>query len=200
MARTSSPSSGSDCLCYTRDPSDPDYAGPSNAQSAITWLQAHDDMWLLVEDCRFRFYQGAFYTDPGMPSTGVRGGVFICRRNVIHKNWGGPNYGGTGCIGSYVENVLFEGCFFNENAMAPNDDPAWNIPMNSNSHNIYWQDNNGILEYHDNINTNAQYNLLKARCGVNVSNSFFARGPEAISHYGWNGGSVWVSHRCYDRT
>ena len=144
-------------------------------------------MWVLVEDCRFLYYQGAFYLETGAPSGGVRGGHFYSRRNVVHKNWGGPTYGGTGSISGTVFNVLFEGCFYNECAMAPNDDPAWDIPQNSNSHNLYWQDTNGVLEYHNNINTNAQFTCLKARCGVNASNNFIARGAEAIDTYGYNG-------------
>ena len=170
-----------DCRCYERDPNDGRYVDVINAGTAISVLTPFAR--IIIEDCRFAFFGGAFYFDPG---AGTGGGTHVVLRRVAaDRCWAGVDFGGTGMLMGNVESITIEDCIWYQCAVAPNDDAAgWSLDTGfSNSHNIYINYDCGIVNFRNSISYLTQYHCLKARGGANITNSLLGKGAQGFEIY-----------------
>ena len=154
---------GIDFYAYTRDPSNPSFAGPGPDQYGMRFVSQANN--LLIEDCKFSFYnvstiEGNF-------------GNVILRRNVIADNYGAASHS-QGLYVDHVANLVVEQNLFDHNGW--NSSVSGAIPTIFN-HNLYIQTTNGPAKVIGNIFANASSHGAQVRSGGTVIDNLFVRNP-----------------------
>jgi hypothetical protein len=159
---------GLEFYAYTRDPGSSDFNSStvSKEHSGVNLLSAVT--WLLIEDCKFSFYQGNSIQGWKAPSHGV-----TLRRNVIVDSYSTNAHSG-GFYFSMVFNLVLEENVFDHN--------GWNevVPgagATIYNHNIYVQYDCGPATVIGNIFANASSHGSQVRPGGIVVDNLYVHNP-----------------------
>jgi hypothetical protein len=156
---------------YTRDPTNPSF-DPTNPDIQGTRF-LNPVTWLLIEDCKFSFFQNNIDVDLHLNPT-PNSSVNI-RRNVIVDAYSIDNHAG----GIYLDSVASP--IIEENVI---DHNGWNASVTGAdatkfNHNIYIQSTSGPAIVRGNIIADASANGLQAREGGLIDNNLFVHNPIA---------------------
>lgn len=162
---------GIEFYAYTRDPNSPnyDFGTTSLTHVGINFLLPID--WMLIEDCKWSFYQNNVIQTVGGTSQNVS-----LRRNVIANNYSTNSH----AQGLYTENIV--GLLLEENLF---DHNGWNEQVAGAeptifNHNLYLQYQQGPATVRGNIITWASSHGIQARSGGSITDNLFARNSITI--------------------
>jgi Ca2+-binding RTX toxin-like protein len=155
---------GLEFYAYTRDPSNPSFAGGGPEQMGLRILSPADNF--LIEDCKF-----SFFSDNTIE--GSNSGDVVLRRNIISDNWDTDGR----CQGLYIDHVanpVFEENIFDHN--------GWNESIAGAeatifSQGLYVQYNCGPVIATGNIFTDAAATGAQFRSGGIITNNLFVDNP-----------------------
>jgi hypothetical protein len=155
---------GLDFYAHTRDPSNPNFAGPGPEQYGMRFVSQVNN--LLVEDCKF-----SFYNDSTIEGSGS--GNVILRRNIIADNYDTTSHS-EGLYVDHVANLVLEQNLFDHN--------GWNSSVSGAAptifnHNLYIQDTSGLATVIGNIFANASATGAQVRPGGTVIDNLFVHNP-----------------------
>jgi hypothetical protein len=159
---------GLEFYAYTRDPSSPDFnsATVGKEHSGISFLSAVD--WLLIEDCKFSFYQVNAIQGWKAPSHNV-----ALRRNVIVDSYSTNSHSG-GFYFSNIFNLVLEGNVFDHNGLS---EAVPNAGATIYNHNVYIQYDCGPATLIGNIFANASSHGSQVRPGGTVIDNLYVHNP-----------------------
>ena len=156
---------GLDFYAYTRDPGNPNFAGDGPDQYGMRFVTPVNN--LLVEDCKF-----SFYNDSTIEGSGS--GNVILRRNIISDNWDAAPDHSEGLYVDHVANLVLEQNLF--------DHIGWNSSVsgaepNEFNHSLYIQYNSGLATVIGNIFANSAATGAQVRPGGTVIDNLFVHNP-----------------------
>ena len=122
---------GLDFYAYTRDPSNPNFAGPGPEQFGMRFVSQLNNF--LVEDTKFSFYNDSTIEGAGS-------GNIIFRRNIIADNYD-TNGHSQGLYIDHVANLILEQNLFDHNGWNSSVPGAEATIFN---HNLYIQNTSGL--------------------------------------------------------
>lgn len=161
---------GIEFYAYTRDPNSPnfDLSTVGNQHGGMHFLSPI--AWMLIEDCKFSFYQGQ-----GVQGAFSKDMNVSIRRNVITDSYNIASVGHSAGLYVYnVDNLLLEENVFDRNGWNPSVPGAQPTMFN---HNIYLHDVNGPAVVKGNISANASSHGAQVRPGGTVSDNLFVHNP-----------------------
>ena len=172
---------GIDFYAYTRDPTNPAYAGPNTSQSGTAFL--NPNTWVLLEGNKFRF----FSTDVIFNSSNndVTSSQVVLYRNVVTDAWSATSHS-QGVYVSGVGNLVIEQNLFDHN--------GWNASIPGAeatifNRNVYLQYNNGLVTFIGNISANSSSEGAQLRSGGIISGNLFVADSSGFS-FGENPGTT----------
>jgi hypothetical protein len=156
---------GLDFYAYTRDPSNPNFAGPGPDQYGIRFVSPENN--LLLEDCKFSFYTANTIEGSGS-------GNVILRRDIIVDNYSTTSLHSEGLYVDNVANLVLEQNIFDHN--------GWNSSVsgadpNIFNHDLYIQTTSGPATLIGNIFGDASSHGAQVRPGGTVLDNLFVRDP-----------------------
>ena len=172
---------GIDFYAYTRDPTNPAYAGPSTSQSGTAFL--NPNTWVLLEGNKFRFFStGVIFNSS---NTDVTSSQVTLYRNVVTDAWSATSHS-QGAYVSGVGNLVIEQNVFDHN--------GWNASIPGAeatifNRNVYLQFNNGPVTFIGNISANSSSEGAQVRSGGIISDNLFVADFSGFS-FGENPGTT----------
>ena len=153
---------------YTRDPSNPNYAGQGTGDHGGMFFVSQLNN-LLVEDCKFSFYTGNSIQGSGS-------GNVILRRDVIVDTYN-TNAHSEGLYVDNVANLILEQNLFDHN--------GWNTSIpgaeaNIFNHDLYIQNTSGLPTVIGNIFANASATGAQFRPGGTIVGNLFVSNPISL--------------------
>jgi hypothetical protein len=150
---------------YTRDPSNPAYAGSNTLQLGTNFLNPNS--WVLLQGNRFSFYTSDVVFNSS--DTDVTSSTVTLYRNVITDAWSATSHS-QGLYVSGVGNVVIVQNVFDHN--------GWNVSIPGAeatifNRNVYLQSNNGVVTFTGNISANSSSEGAQFRSGGTISDNLF---------------------------
>ena len=172
---------GIDFYAYTRDPSNPAYAGPNTSQTGAIFL--NPDSWVMLIGNKFSYYS----TDIAFNNSGsgVSSSTVTLYRNVITDSWSATSHSQGFFVGG-VGNLVVEQNVFDHN--------GWNASIQGAeptvfNRNVYINYNNGTVTFTGNISANSSSEGAQVRSGGIISDNLFVADSAGFS-FGENPGTT----------
>ena len=171
---------GIEFYAYTRDPSNPAYAGPKTSETGAFFL--NPNTWVMLEGNKFSFYRDDIVFEHS--ESRVSSSTVTLYRNVITNSWSTNSHSqGLYVIG--VGNLVIEQNVFDHN--------GWNTSIpgaeaNIFNRNVYLSSNNGPATFIGNISANSSSEGAQFRSGGTISGNLFVANSAGFS-FGVNQGT-----------
>ena len=172
---------GIDFYAYTRDPSNPAYAGPNTSQTGAIFL--NPNAWVMLIGNKFSYYS----TDIAFNNSesGVSSSAVTLYRNVITDSWSATSHSQGLFVGG-VGNLVVEQNLFDHNGWNTSIPGAEPTVFNRN---VYINYNNGTVIFTGNISANSSSEGAQVRSGGIISDNLFVANSAGFS-FGENPGTT----------
>ena len=172
---------GIDFYSYTRDPSNPAYAGPNTSEVGADFI--NPNTWVMLAGDKFNYYSTNIVFQAA--SSSVTPSTLTLYRNVITNAWSANSHS-QGVFVAGVANLVIEQNIFDHN--------GWNasIPGAEQSifnRNVYLQFNNGPVTFTGNISANSSSEGAQFRSGGTITGNLFLADSAGFS-FGENPGTT----------
>ena len=156
---------GIDFYDYTRDPSNPAYAGPNTTDTGTNFLNPNTTVTLIGD--KFSFYGTDIVFNSG--SGAATSSTVTLYRNVVTDAWSATSHS-QGLYVSGVGNLVVEQNVFDHNGWNASIPGAEETIFNRN---VYLQSNNGPATFTGNISANSSSEGVQVRSGGTVTGNLF---------------------------
>ena len=156
---------GIDFYDYTRDPSNPAYAGPNTTDTGTNFLNPNTTVTLIGD--KFSFYATDIVFNSG--SSAATSSTVTLYRNVVTDAWSATSHS-QGLYVSGVGNLVVEQNVFDHNGWNASIPGAEETIFNRN---VYLQSNNGPVTFTGNISANSSSEGVQVRSGGTITGNLF---------------------------
>ena len=150
---------------YTRDPSNPAYAGPSTNDTGTNFL--NPNTWVMLVGDTFSYYGTGIVFNSG--SSSVTSSTVTLYRNVVLDSWSATSHSQGLYVGG-VGNLVIEQNIFDHNGWNASIPGAAQTIFNRN---VYLQSNNGPVTFVGNISANSSSEGAQFRSGGTITGNLF---------------------------
>ena len=150
---------------YTRDPSNPAYAGPSTNDTGTNFL--NPNTWVMLVGDTFSYYGTGIVFNSG--SSSVTSSTVTLYRNVVLNSWSATSHSQGLYVGG-VGNLVIEQNIFDHNGWNASIPGAAQTIFNRN---VYLQSNNGPVTFVGNISANSSSEGAQFRSGGTITGNLF---------------------------
>ena len=164
---------GIDFYDYTRDPSNPAYAGPNTTDTGTNFLNPNTTVTLIGD--KFSFYATDIVFNSG--SSAATSSTVTLYRNVVTDAWSATSHS-QGLYVSGVGNLVVEQNVFDHNGWNASIPGAEETIFNRN---VYLQSNNGPVTFTGNISANSSSEGVQVRSGGTITGNLFLANSAGFS-------------------
>ena len=172
---------GIDFYAYTRDPSNPAYAGPDTSQTGAYFL--NPNAWVMLVGDKFSYFSTNIAFNNS--SSGVSSSTVTLYRNVITNSWSATAHSQGLFVGG-VGNLVVEQNIFDHNGWNSSIPGAAATVFNRN---VYINFNNGTVNFTGNISADSSSEGAQVRAGGTIAGNLFLNDSAGFS-FGENPGTT----------